>query len=139
VPDYEEEFWSDRGLSRRENRIAHQVDSAIAILTPLLEPDEALSILVADGWSSPWLLPWFRRVTVAISGKRVFVVFWDRRGGCRRTRIADRCSLRARVADREEGEIVRVRGSWRTIELSGVGVSTKARAIAALLNAPLER
>jgi hypothetical protein len=44
VPDYQEEFWGDRGLSRRENRIAHQADSAVAILTPLLEPDEALSV-----------------------------------------------------------------------------------------------
>ena len=130
MSDYQEEFWADRGLSRRELRITQQAESAIAILTPLLERDEALSILAADARASPWS----RRVTVAISGQRFFVVFWDRRGGCRRTLIADRGSLCARVVDGEEGETVRIRGSSGTLELGGSAVSKKARAIAALLN-----
>jgi hypothetical protein len=129
VSDYQEQLWGVRGLSRREERATDKHERAIAVLTPLLERDERLSLLGANAWS--W--PWFRPATVAISSQRVFVVFWGRGGLIKRTVIADRGSVRARVVD----EDVRIHGPWGTIEVQGPGVSRGAHGIVALINGTL--
>jgi hypothetical protein len=91
VSDYQEEFWGVRGPPRHEERVTRQADNAIAILTPLLEPDENLAIWASDAWSFP-----FQTATVATSGQRVFVVFWDRQARSFRVVIADGSSVRER-------------------------------------------
>jgi hypothetical protein len=128
VHDYQEVFWGDRGPSRREERLALLSDRAIAVLKPLLQPGETLSILLADiAWG------WTAKGTIVISGQRVFVVRWDHG---QRTMIAERGSVSAWVKVRDEGgDTVRISApSWGTIEVRGREVSGKAHEVAGLLN-----
>jgi hypothetical protein len=131
VPDYQEVFWGNRGLSRREERLAVLGDRTLAVLTPLLHPGETLSILFADVGGG-----WIARRSIAISEQRVFVVRWDRAGRCKDTMIADCCSVSARVKVRDEGgNTLKIHApSWGTIEVSGNEVARKAHEAAGLLN-----
>jgi hypothetical protein len=72
---------------------------------------------------------------MVISGVRVFVVCWNRKGKHKRTIVSDRGSVNAKVVRGGSGDSVRIYApSWGTIEVVGNEVSRKADAIATLLN-----
>lgn len=127
-----EEFWGTRGGGKRLERATRQGDEAVDFLTPLLEADERLSVLLADVSTTRSL----GRSTIALSARRIFIISWDRQGHCAKTRIADRDLVSARLVTNTDGiDAVRVRGPWGAVTLDDIASNNRAREIVELINA----
>ena len=127
-------FWGDRPAprERREDRAVRQSDSAVHLLTPMLNRDEHLAIVLPDAWSSRSL---FGRVTIAVSARRFFLVTWDGRGRHKNTIVADRHDVHARlITTPDAADSIRLIGPWGRVTVGGTG-SRRFREVVNLLNA----
>jgi len=131
LDDDEAAFWGTSARpSGRYERTVRRRDNAVDLLTPLLSPDERITIVLPDGCSASSR----ERVTVAVSTERFFVVVWTWRGRCKKTLVADRHDVRARIVTDPEGEdAIRLIGPWGRMTVGGTGWR-RSREIVAFLN-----